>query len=350
MKIAMIGHLKYAINEPFAGGLEMHTHLLARALRARGHEVNLFAAVGSDPATGAIELCSPTGPNSAASALAEHRVYTTLMDRLAESDFDVVHNNSLHHGPLERCGDLRMPMVTTLHTLPFDSLGRAAVQVTAPSHRFIAVSKTLAKLWASLVLIDDLITNGVDLSDFQFAGAPALARYWVWHGRIVPEKGLHLAIDAAVAGGVELRFAGPIADEDYFASAIVPRLAEGVTYAGHLTHPALAALVGGARVCLCTPRWDEPFGLVIAEALACGTPVAGFHRGALPELLDSSSGVLIDGEDPMRLAMAAMAAEKLARTACHARAKRHWDADRMVRQYEDLYASLIDRHAVRQAA
>lgn len=350
MKIAMISHLKYSIGEPFAGGLEMHTHLLTMALRAKGHEVTLFAATGSDPATGAIELCPPTGENSAASARAEHRVYARLMDRLAASDVDVVHNNSLHQGPLERCGNLKIPMVTTLHTPPFESLARAAVQVTAPLHRFVSVSKTLAGFWAHLVIVDDLITNGVDLSDFQFMAAPAQVRYWVWYGRIVPEKGLHLAIDAAVAAGVEFRFAGPIADEAYFAGAIVPRLAHGVTYAGHLTHQALAVLVGGARVCLCTPRWDEPFGLVIAEALACGTPVAGFRRGALPELLDSASGVLIEGEDPVRLAVAALAAEGLARTACHARAERHWDAGRMVGQYEDLYAALIDRQAVRRAA
>ncbi len=204
--------------------------------------------------------------------------------------------------------------------------------------------------WAPVVPIDALIANGVDLSDFRFVRTPARAHYWVWHGRIVPEKGLHIAIDAAMAAGVALRFAGPISDADYFERAIVPRLSGLVSYAGHLTHQALAVLVGGARACLCTPRWDEPFGLVIAEALACGTPVAGFRRGALPELLDASCGVLIEGEDPARLAVAALAAERLDRAACHARAALCWDAGRMVGQYVDLYAGLIDRDVVRRAA
>jgi glycosyltransferase involved in cell wall biosynthesis len=354
MNIGMIGHLKYAIREPFAGGLEMHTHLLATALRARGHRVTLFAAAGSDPAAGVVALAPPTGVNSAASEAAEQLAYAGLMDRLVDSDFDIIHNNSLHHVPLERCGDLPMPMVTTLHTPPFDSLAggalRLATSVGRRFHRFVAISKTLAMQWAPVVTIDAVIANGVDLSDFLFMPVPARARYWVWHGRIVPEKGLHIAIDAAVAAGVALRFAGPISDVDYFERAIVPRLSGLVSYAGHLTHPALAVLVGGARVCLCTPRWDEPFGLVIAEALACGTPVAGFRRGALPELLDASCGVLIEGEDPHLLAGAALAAERLDRAACHARAASCWDAGRMVGQYEELYAGLSERDVVRRAA
>lgn len=349
MKIGIISHLKYAICEPFAGGLEMHTHLLASSLNARGHAVTLFAAQGSCQENGLVALCPPTGANSAASERHEHDAYGRLMDGLAGSDMDIVHNNSLHYLPLARAGSLPMPMVTTLHTPPFATLADAARRISLHDHRFIAISKTTATQWSAILAVDQIISNGIDLLHFRFCPQQAATPYWVWHGRIVPEKGLHIAIEAACQAGVALRFAGPIADPAYFATAIAPRLSAGISYSGHLSHRELAVLIGGARVCLCTPRWEEPFGLVIAEALACGTPVAGFRRGALPELIDRSCGVLIEGENPAHLAAAAFAAQRLDRTACRARAVLNWDAGRMVAQYEAVYAALVDRN-IRRAA
>jgi glycosyltransferase involved in cell wall biosynthesis len=350
MKIGIIGHLKYPISEPFAGGLEMHTHLLATMLISAGHDVTLFAAQGSDPATGFIPLCPPTGPNSVASAYAEHQAYAALMSHLSRADFEIIHNNSLHYLPLECAASLPVPMVTTLHTPPFESLAHAATRMPLHEHRFIPISRTTANEWAPILDVDPVIPNGIDLARFRFRSHTAAIPYWVWHGRIVPEKGLHIAIDAARCAGVRLRFAGPIVDTDYFAAEIAPRLAPGISYAGHLTHQALASLIGGAEICLATPRWEEPFGLVVAESLACGTPIAGLRRGALPELIDASCGVLIDGEDPIALAAAAIAARELDRNSCRARAATHWNATRMVSQYVDLYETLVDRRNLRRAA
>lgn len=353
MNIGIISHLKYAIREPFAGGLEMHTHRLATALRARGHAVTLFASGGSET-PGLVPLCAPTGPNSVISQKIEHRAYGMLMEHLAHGSFDIIHNNSLHYTPLERVTTLKMPMVTTLHTPPFETLAYAAAQVNAQTpnstHRFVAISRTTQAAWAAVVPVDHIIPNGIDLTRFAYQPHPDRAPYWVWHGRIVPEKGLDVAMTAANLAGATLRFAGPRADPGYFDSVIAPLLSPTITYEGHLDHQALAGLVGGARVCLCTPRWEEPFGLVIAEALACGTPIAGFRRGALPELLDPGCGVLIDGEAPADLAAAARAARHFDRAACRAHAAANWDAERMVDDYESLYESLIEHHTIRRAA
>jgi glycosyltransferase involved in cell wall biosynthesis len=350
MKIAIISHLKYAICEPFSGGLEMHTHLLASFLKARGHCVTLFAAHGSDHNTDQVSLCTPTSFNAITSDGVEHDAYTKLMANLDQEDFDIIHNNSLHYVPLGQSASLSIPMVTTLHTPPFESLADAAAKWSSYAHRFVAVSQTLAAQWAPIASVDHVIPNGIDLSQFRFQSLPDNTAYWVWHGRIVPEKGLHLAIDAARIAGIHLRFAGPISDPGYFATEIAPRLGAEVSYAGHLTHRDLARLIGGARICLCTPRWEEPFGLVIAEALACGTPVAGFRRGALPELLDPSCGVLIDSESPSLLATAGLEGQSLDRGACRARAEQLWDASRMIEQYEQIYQELIDRRMIRRAA
>jgi glycosyltransferase involved in cell wall biosynthesis len=167
----------------------------------------------------------------------------------------------------------------------------------------------------------------------------------MWCGRIVPEKGLEFAIDAARLADIPLRIAGPIADPIYFREVIEPRLHAGTRYLGHLSHSRLAEAIGCASVFLCTPLWEEPYGLVVAEALACGTPVAAFARGAIPELLDSTCGVLAAPGDVASLGDAAKAAQRLDRRACRARAEAVGDAERMLDGYENLYRSCVDSHA-----
>ncbi|WP_284247219.1 glycosyltransferase, partial [Methylobacterium haplocladii] len=289
MKIALLAHLKYPIAQPYGGGLEMQTHLLTRTLRQRGHAVTLFAAHGSDPALEPHTVCPPTGEAFAdpvhelAVDAAEFAAYSVIMDAVAGGGFDLVHNNSLHDLPLRASLHIGVPMVTALHTPPFDSLA-AGVAAASPGMTFAAVSKTLAQDWRALVPETHVIGNGIDLGTFRFQAEPAIPAYAFWSGRIVPEKGLHLAIEAARLAGLPLVFAGPRTDIAYWTTEIAPRLGPDLTDLGHLSHGELAAHLGRATVALVTPRWEEPFGLVVAEALACGTPVAAFARGALPDL------------------------------------------------------------------
>ena len=159
----------------------------------------------------------------------------------------------------------------------------------------------------------------------------------LWSGRLVPEKGADLAIQAARRVGQPLDLVGPIADPRYFAARVEPLLGCGVRYRGHLTHDQLAVLLGRASACLVTPRWDEPYGLVAAEALACGTPVCGFARGALPELLDKQCAVLVEPNNVEALAAGLLAAARLPRTAARAHAAARCSQDRMIEQYESLY-------------
>lgn len=359
MRIAIIAHLKYAIREPFAGGLEMHTHLLATALRRRGHAVTVFASMKSDPAMGLEAICDETSLLETGTAEAqdvtffrEHHAYLRLMSMLRNRRFDVIHNNSLHYLPVSMAETLDTPMVTTLHTPPFCWLESGIRLCKSPSMRFVAVSDTIRGLWSHVTLIDRTIPNGIDLASFPFQSAANPDRYLVWYGRIVAEKGPHLAIDAARLAGYPLRIAGPISDPDYYAAEILPRLGADVTHVGHLEHAALGALVGGASAFLCTPRWEEPFGLVVAEALASGTPVAAFARGAIPALLDASCGTLARADDVASLADAARRAVLLDRRACRLRAEAICDADVMIDRYEDLYEEMIQptRHAARGRA
>lgn len=340
MKIAIISHLKFPIAQPFSGGLELHTHLLATRLRARGHEVNLFASRGSDPAVGTIGVCDPTGDDC--DDAVESAAYLTIMAQIAAGGFDLVHNNCLHDLPLRASRGFATPMVSVLHTPPFEPYVDG-MRERDPAMPVLAVSRSLAEEWRDIVPAAQIVGNGIDLEAFPFRRLAAQEGYAFWSGRIVPEKGLHLAIDAARAAGLPLLFAGPRPAPSYWDGEIAPRLGGGVTDLGHLAQPALSRWLGGARVALVSPRWEEPFGLVVAEALACGTPVAGFRRGALPDILDHETGRLAEPDDASDLARAVREASALDRAGCRRRAETLFDADHMIDAYEQVYRRLAGR-------
>jgi len=348
MRIGIIAHLKHPIAEPFSGGLEMHTHLMARLLRERGHKVTLFASVRSDPQLGLESICTETEMQAVGSSEAgdvpffrEHHAYLSLMNGLRHRSFDIIHNNSLHYLPVAMADALPMPMVTTLHTPPFCWLESGIRLCRSRQSAIVAVSESIRSQWSHVAPIDRVILNGIDLERFAFRPLPDSQSYLVWHGRIVREKGLHLAMEAALRVGLPLRIAGPILDEGYYRDEIRPGLGRQAQYLGHLDHKELASVVGGARAFLCTPRWDEPYGLVVAEALACGVPVAAFARGAIPEIIDRASGVLSAPDDPVALAAATLSALGLDRRACRQRAETACDATRMIDGYEALYARMV---------
>lgn len=342
LNIGIIAHLRHAIKEPFAGGLEMHTQALCQGLRAKGHRVSLFAA--SDSADPGLEPMCPAVPLDDRTFSSEHRQYRALMDALACRSFDLIHNNSLHYLPVAMAAALPMPMITTLHTPPFWELEGSMRLNRTLKHRVVAVSDVIRRAWQPIVPVECVVANGIDLERFRFREVPDAEPYVIWYGRIVPEKGLHLAIEAARFAGLPLRFAGPIADRTYYDQHILPKTGREVRYLGHLSHNELVAAIGGARAFLCTPLWEEPYGLVVAEALACGTPVAAFARGAVPDLLDFTCGALVDAADAKGLAAAALSVQRLARAACRARAEAIGDARTMIDRYGRLYADMIRRH------
>jgi glycosyltransferase involved in cell wall biosynthesis len=194
MRIAIIAHLKFRIGEPFAGGLEMHTHMLARQLRDRGHAVTLFASLKSDASLGVEAICDETSLLETGTAEAtdvaffrEHHAYLRLMNDLRSRPFDVIHNNSLHYLPVTMADAVPAPMLTTLHTPPFCWL-ESGVRTSSAKMRYVAVSTATARMWSHVVAIDHVIPNGIDLAHFPYRATPTAERYLVWYGRIVPER------------------------------------------------------------------------------------------------------------------------------------------------------------------
>ncbi|MBW3658130.1 MAG: glycosyltransferase family 4 protein [Actinobacteria bacterium] len=327
----------------------MHTHALATSLRRHGHDVTVFASGESDPELGVEPVCpTASGLDLSKQALLdpsmlsdrfmhEHHAYLRLMMGLREREFDVVQNSSLHYLPIAMAGVLPGPVVTTLHTPPTPWIESAVSAAPQGDVTFVSVSQHNAAAWTRIT-VDEVIPNGVDTSAWAFSehADPDLA---VWTGRIVPEKGAHLAIDAAHAAGLRIELAGP-ADPDYYRCEVLPRLRDGDRYLGHLPQVELAAAVGRAAVQLCTPCWDEPFGLVVIEALACGTPVAAFERGAIREILTEETGRLAPPDDVDALAEAARDARLLDRKDCRRHVETNFSLEAMVERYETLYRTV----------
>jgi glycosyltransferase involved in cell wall biosynthesis len=348
LRIALIASVRHGIREPHAGGLERHTADLATSLRRHGHDVVVYASGESDPDLGVVPIC-PTdsrldlSPAARADVsmlserfMVEHHAYLGLMLQLADSGVDVVHDNSLHHLPVAMAGSIGAPVVKVLHTPPTPWI-ESALPYRHPSTVLVSVSQANAARWQ--VPIDHVIHNGVDLDRFPMGpGAPGRA---LWSGRIVPEKAPHEALEAAHLADADLDLAGPIADEAYWHRRVEPLLDDRRRWLGHLGRDALAREIGASAVTVVTPAWDEPYGLVVAESLACGTPVAGYVRGALPELLDGDVGVLVPPGDVPALAAAIRDAARLDRTTCRARAEATASLDVMTAAYLDVYTAAV---------
>lgn len=351
-RIAVLAGVRFTTEEPHAGGLERHTDTLARELVALGNDVTVFAGsrqeLDGHDVPYAIEplVDRRYEPSNLARAdvsmpadrfMIEHDAYLDVLDRL--DDFDAIHNNSLHYLPVITRS--KTPVVHTLHTPPTPWLESAyrirneraeRCSGTYANSVVASVSKSNATQWEHHV--DDVIYNGVQLERWS-AGCGGDGA--VWSGRIVPEKGLHHAIDAARIAGMSLRIAGPIHDTDYFDTEIAPRLTSSATYLGHLRLDELAQLTGEAAVAVVTPCWEEPFGLVAAEALACATPVAAFERGALSEIVIDDVGSLALPDDANSLATAMRTAVERSRSACRQRAVDRFSASVMASVYMGAY-------------
>lgn len=327
----------------------MHTALLVDELSALGHAVTLLAKEGST-ATATVHpvlekdftfTAHPAGKLRDAQAARLDAALGLAIRTVRDGSFDVVVNNTL--SPVPYVENPGTPMLSVFHT---PRLPRVAAVLESerwnpsPSHRFVSVSAANARGWRGWVPDIEVIHNGIRLAEWNMAGhqlrTPGTA---VWAGRITPEKGLHVAIEAARLAGMKIGFAGPISDTEYYRNVVEPLLGDGVQYAGHLDHAGLAEFMGSGEVFIASPVWAEPFGLTIVEAMACGTPVAALPAGAIPEIVDERGGVVSASFAPEDLAQAITRARLLSSEAVRASADR-FASPVMARKYVDVLREL----------
>ncbi len=346
MRVAILAPSRHPLREPFAGGQERLTADIAAGLRSRGHQVQLYARAGTDPALAdGLHPMAATPPLSEIASgdlnmpeprfLSDQVAFLEVMrDLLRNNNVDAVLNQSLHQLPLALSPALTVPMITTLHTPPFPWMEVGAWLAGSSGH-FVAVSDALRAQWTTLVQ-PRVIHNGVDPQAFpEGPGGGDLA----WVGRLTQEKGADIAVRAAQHAGRYLRIAGPVSDPAWFDAVLRPRLGRSAEYVGTLSGRELARLYGSSSATLVTPLWEEPFCLVAAESQMCGTPIAGLRRGGLPEVVGTAGGHLVADEDA--LADAVDIVVTMDRRDVAADARRRLSTGRMLDRYEEMLVELI---------
>lgn len=352
MKIAIIAHLKHPIRKPFMGGLEAFTYEVSKLLLNRGHDITLFASEHSDPTLNVHSILSDVDYDMETLSrfrshelsedfISTHHAYLELMQEIDTYGFDIIFNNSLNYVPITMATLVHTPMVTVLHTPPIFEMKKAILAANrSPKITYVSVSHANASAWKPYTNECAVIQNGIDIKKWRYTETNTAA-YVLWFGRIHPDKGTHFAIAAAKLAGKRIKIAGSIADRHYFDTYVAPLLDHDAEWVEHCTHEELNDLIGHAAVSVITPCWEEPFGLVVAESLACGTPVAGFARGALPKIVTSETACLTHSCSVTELAKCIINAAQLDRDACRKHAERSLDIAEMVSAYEELFHNVI---------
>jgi glycosyltransferase involved in cell wall biosynthesis len=345
IRIVIIAPPWVAVPPAAYGGTETVLDTLARGLHGSGHDVLLFTTGDSTcPVPTASVLREAVGVGLGGSATEMRHVIHAY--KLA-AGADIVHDHTLI-GPVyaDRFAGLRV--VTTNHG-PFKSELGDFYRAIANRTPVIAISHHQAST-AVGIPVAAVIHHGVDLE--RFPVGPGDGGYALFLGRMCPEKGVAAAVRIARRAGMPLRIAAKMsepAEQLYFEHHVQPLLGGDIEYVGEVGGAEKTALLGGAT-CLLNPiAWPEPFGMVMVESLACGTPVVATPMGAVPEIVDrGTTGFVCSGEAALAHALTMTA--DLDREACRQAVATRFSAERMVADHVVLYKSLIDGTAVHRVA
>jgi glycosyltransferase involved in cell wall biosynthesis len=350
MRVAIVAPLVSAIREPQRGGSQAFLSDLARGLVVRGHEVDLYCASGSevpgvrvidtgvDPDALAASLYRASGPAPGGGAEVE-AAFATVYAAVRDADYDVVHNHAFDAPAIGLATRLHAPVVHTLH-LPPDAAVAGALREAARSDRVptvAGVSGAQAAAWRRVVTVDAILPPFVPTRAIRFSRSAGDGA--VFAGRLSAEKGAVEAIEIARAADVPIQLFGDRYDDDYARDRIDPRRADpGVAVHPGVPRTEIWDVIARAAVVLCPARWEEPFGMVAAEAQACGTPVVAFRSGALEEVIvDGVTGFLVAPGDIGAAAQAVGSAVSLSRSRCREHAETRLDLELTLDAHERLY-------------
>jgi glycosyltransferase involved in cell wall biosynthesis len=337
MKIAHVGPVATTIPPPKSGSVEQMTSLLTEGLVARGHEVTLFAT-GDSTTAAKLHAVFPHGywhdEHMWPWELYEMLNLAAAVERARE--FDIIHYEAAYYPMSLAFTRLTpTPILQTLHHSPSES--EVALWSRYPEAPFVAISKEQTELLSGANVVATVL-HGIDTTRFTFREQPE--DYLLFLGRFTPGKGVLQAIEVARRAGLRLILAA--ADDPYYREAVAPHVdGTHVVYFGEADFDAKVKLYGGARALLYPIQAREPFGLVLAEAMACGTPVAALDRGAVREVVDDGvTGLAFDTLEEMVAGLPSVLALDRKRVRTHAVSR--FGADRMVDEYVAVYQKLVD--------
>jgi len=330
------------------GGAELIISYLTEELIKKGHDVTLFAAGGSKTQAKLVSAFPKALYGEGVSwTNAYYPLFHTLTAFEKAGNFDIIHN---HYSFFGLCFSpfVKTPVVTTFHgdfASAEKNLGKYKILKRFQRYPFVSISNSQRTFDSLKLNFAATIYNGIDVKKFQFNAAPD--NYLTWLGRITPKKGLLEAIEVARKLHIPLKIAAKIdknapADVEFYERKIKPLIdGKKIIYLGEIKgYKEKSNFLKNSLALLNPITWNEPFGLVMVEAMACGTPVIVFNRGSAKEIVENGkTGFVVNNITEM--AKAVKKIDKISRNACRLRVEKHFTYQKMVSSYEKLYYKIL---------
>jgi glycosyltransferase involved in cell wall biosynthesis len=342
MRIAQIAPLWERVPPPAYGGIELVVGLLTDELVRRGHEVTLFAS-GDSISLAELVSAHPRAlrldPN-----IKEYAIYEMLQLGLVyerAEEFDIIHSH-MGCAALPYANLVKTPTVHTLHGI--FTPDNEKMFTYAKHQPYISISNAQREPRLGLNYVATAY-NGIDVSSYKFHAQPNDPPYLAFLGRISPEKGTHLAIEIAKKAGWHLKLAGKVdvVDVEYYEKEVKPLIdGKQIEYLGEANHEQKNALMGGAVATLFPITWREPFGLVMVESMAAGTPVIAMKLGSTVEVIDhGKTGFLCNNTEEFVSAIDRVT--ELDRYTCRQYVEDRFSLQKMTDSYEEVYRQIVQK-------
>lgn len=343
------------------------THYLAEGLKKKGHDVFLFASSDSTSKVKIVSNGLPSLMHNKKWLPAFQKASTTwklllrqnyefllvskLLQMAQQREFDIIQFHAAHHF-IHLSHLIKTPVCFSAHD-PFNyppstkavkMIYEAFNQNKAKNAFFISLSKTQRKPLPNLKYAGT-VYNGIDTNFFRpLPSYKQQRKYLLFVGRIIPRKGLDIAIRVAQKTNHPLKIAGPVwGQEEYWKTKIKPHLSKNIAYQGMINQKQLVSLYQKAKALLMPTLLEESFGLVMAESMACGTPAIGFNRGAVPEVIKhNKTGFVVNNEKEMIEAVGKI--DKIKREDCRQRVEKKFSLQVMVDGYEKIYQKILRKY------